>query len=316
MGDTFGQISRSVRLHVPMAPILLVEDWVQTAFRQAWEYRRPAWSFARVESGFVTNNQKSGLVSVIHGDKFITGLSPLPGGLSFALTDETRQFRAGLNQPLYSIECVDVGTNRAELDRPYLGASSSSIAASVLDAYITFPLDFGRFIVVLDPSTGFPMRHTITEDQLNLWDPQRSSTGTPWALASRRIATLPQLVGRPQYELWPFSTTFHEYWYFYIKRCPELSEDDEFPGLLGSRADLIQTSALAAAAQWPGTEDRKNPYFNMALSKQLSDDYTLELARLEVTDEDIYPSWWQKIKTNEQSFSPLDARFLQSHDFQ
>lgn len=315
MGDTFGQIASSVRLRVPQAPIFLVEDWVREAFRRAWESRRPAWSMARKEGSFSTADQKTGTSTVTKGSVFVT-----PGTLSIALTDEGRQFRTGINQPIYSIECIDIPNNQIELDRIYTGPSGT-LDSRILDAYITFPEDFEKFVVVLDPQNFWQLRHWVTDDQLNRWDPQRSSTTTPWALVSRRYATVTkfkkanQLVGRKQFELWPYATSAHEYWYFYVTRAPTLAEDDEFPGLLGDRGDVLRQGALSLAAEWPGTEDRKNPYFNLSLSKRLRDDFEFELARLEITDEDIYPTWWQQVNwVDVDSFSPIDARFLQSHD--
>ena len=314
MGDTFGDLVRSVRLHVAMAPVFLVEDWVKGAFLRAWEYRGPsAWSFARRESAFNTNNQKSGLVSVVHGSKFVTVLS----GITLAETDELRQFRAGQNQPVYSIECVDVSLNKIELDRPFTGATSASIAAIILDAYITMPADFSRFLAIIDPTNGAQPNFWITDTQLNVWDPQRSSTGMPWALATRRTATIAAIQDRFQYELWPYSTTFREYWYFYAIQAPELAEDDRLPGLFASRSDIIQAGALADAAMWPGTEDRKNPYFNVNIAKSQSEAFLADLARLEVKDEDIYPTWWERVSQigRLNGAGPFDARFLQSHDF-
>lgn len=302
-------------MRVPMAPIFLVEDWVREAFRRAWESRKPAWSMARKEAGFSTADQKSGSVTVTKGSAFVPAVS-----LSLALTDEGRQFRTGINQPVYSIECVDLALNQIELDRAYTGVSGT-FSSTVLDAYITFPEDFERFIVVLDPANFWQLRHWITDEQLNRWDPQRSNTTTPWALVSRRYATIPkhkrstEIVGRRQYELWPYATSAHEYWYFYAARPPSLTEDMEFPGLLGDRGDILRQGALARAAEWPGTEDRKNPYFNLTLAKRLQADFELELAKLEVTDEDIYPTWWEQVNwVDTDLWSPIDARFLQSHD--
>jgi len=317
MGDTFGQITRSVLLRVPLAPVFLAEDWVRESYRRAWEYRKPMWSFARAESAFITNVQKGGLVSVTRGSKIVSGIDPLvtPGGLQFVDSDETRQFRVSANQPVYTIECVEAVQNTAQLDRVYTGTTNASAQATVLDAYITMPPDFERFIVVLDPGNFWQLRHWVTDEELNSWDPQRSSSGTPWALVSRRQATIPQLVGLRQYELWPYSTSDHEYWMFYAKRPTVLSEDDEFPSLLADRSDIIRQGALALAAEWPGTETRKNPYFNLALSRRLRDDAELELAKLEVTDEDIYPTWWEKVNwVDNDFFSPVDSRYMQSHD--
>ncbi|KKL15728.1 hypothetical protein LCGC14_2502660, partial [marine sediment metagenome] len=116
MGDTFGQITGSVRLRIPQAPIFLVEDWVREAFRRAWESRRPAWSMARKEGAFTTDAQKTGTSTVTRGSVVVP-----PGTLSIAPADEGRQFRTGINQPVYSIESVDCLNlnDQITLDRAY-----------------------------------------------------------------------------------------------------------------------------------------------------------------------------------------------------
>lgn len=315
MPETFGDILRTVMLNVPMAPRFLAELWVLEAYRKCWEYRRPLWSFARAESAFATNASKSGTVGVTQDSKFVTGV-----GITFEATDEGRQFRAGVNQPVYSIECVEVAANTIELDRPYLGTTSAAASGVVFDGYITMPENFARFLAVVDPSGGWDLQFDVSDEDLNRMDPQRTSTGTPWALVSRRNATIPlfqgsnQPVGRIQYELWPYSMSRHEYWYFYATRPPVLSEDSEFPWIFRDRGDIIRKGALEQAAMWPGTEERKNPYFNIQLAKVLHDDFIVELAKLEVTDEDVYPTWWKRWDRSSSPRTPIDARYMQSHE--
>lgn len=307
---TFGDIVRSVRLRAPAVPYLLAEDFVRESFQKAWDYRSSGWSMARRENKFSVALQKTGTASVTNGSAAVTGV-----GITFATTDAGRQFRIGDNQPVYSIASVSALNNTAILDEAYQGVTAATGDARILDAYVTMPVDFGKFLVVIDPQNFWQLRHWITEEELNSWDPQRSSTTTPWALISRRESTLAATLGQRQYELWPYATSANEYWMFYYTRPPTLVTDTELLGLFSDRGDILRRGALAECAAWPGLAEAKNPYFNNILAVRLHEQFIEELARLEVIDEDIYPTWWETVSwVDRDTFSPLDSRYLQSHD--
>ena len=307
---TFEDIVRSVVLRAPAVPFTLAEDFVRESLQKAWDYRSSGWSMARRENKFSTAAQKTGTATVTNNSTTVTGV-----GLTFATTDALRQFRIGSNQPVYSLASVDATANTAVLDDPYQGTTAAAGDARILDAYVTMPPDFGKFIAVIDPQNFWQLRHWVTDEELNSWDPQRSSTTTPWALISRRESTLAATLGRRQYELWPDATGANEYWMFYYTRPPTLALDTDLPGLFSDRGDILRRGALAECAAWPGTEDRKNPYFNNALATSLRNQFIQELSRLEVIDEDIYPTWWETVSwVDRDTFSPLDSRYIQSHD--
>ena len=306
MSDTFADVYRTVMLRCPMAPAMLARDWVKEALKRAWESNN--WSFGRCEAAFSVNDQKSGLVDVTEGSDSVPS-----AGITFVATDLYRQFRIG-SGPVYTIKCVDVDVNQIQLDRVFYGQTQSGVSCTVLDAYITMPANFGKFIVVLDPSNALQVKHWVTEEEINSWDPQRTSTGTPWALASRRLGSIGSIADLIQYELWPYATSAHQYWYFYYKRPPDLADTEEVPGILGTRTDIVRTGALVEAARWPGTENRRNPYFNLQLADKLERKFQADLARLEVQDDDVYPTWWETVSWVDRSHAPFDAKYMQSHD--
>lgn len=305
--DTFEDVWRKVKLHVPLADALLCQEWVQASWRRLCD-KRP-WSWLRSENEIITNDQVTGTVDITRSSATVTGV-----GLVFAASDVDRQFRVGTNQPIYTITAVDLGLNTATLDRVYGGPTATATAGVVLDAYVTMPADFGRFLGVLDPQNGWQLRWWITEDELNLWDAQRSSTGTPWALVARRLASTTALDGRAQYELWPYATAAKNYPFYYIRRPPALQDSSTFEGVLADRGDLIILAALAEAAEWPGLEDRKNPYFNLRLAEIKRKQLVEELALLELRDEEVYMTWLETVSWINRGRAPIDSRYLQSHD--
>lgn len=304
MADTFGEAYRNVRLHCALAPILLCKFWTESAYRSICN-KRP-WSFLRAESEFLINDQKTGTVNLTRGSATVSG-----GTMAYATTDADRQFRV----PGGSVYTIITATASAyTLDRVYGGTTATATSATVLDAYLTMPADFQRFITVLDMANNWQLHLWVTEAELNAWDAKRSASGTSWALASRRLATAGTYAGRIQYELWPYCTSAKSYPYYYARRPEALTDSTEFLGPLAQFSDIIVQYALVEAARWPGVEGKKNPYFNLALAQQLEKNANDELDRLQVLDEEIYMTWLETVNIANVPFAPVDSSFMQNHD--
>lgn len=305
MADTFGQVIRQVRLHCPLAPYFLVEFWCKKAYSDICDKR--GWSWLRAESEFLLSAQKSGTVNVTRGSVTVSG-----GTMAYATSDINRQFRVGNNSPVYTI--IDaVAATSYTLDRVFGSTTATGTTAAVLDAYLTVPADFQRFIAVIDVINNWQLHLWVTEDELNSWDAQRSTTGTPWAVASRKLATAGSLAGRIQFELWPYQTGQYNYPYYYMRRPEAMTEDTALLGPLAADGNILVTSALAECAKWPGLEGKKNPYFNLALAAQLQKQVDDDVDRLQVLDEEIYMSWMATVNHYSWAPYPQDSKFFQSH---
>jgi hypothetical protein len=286
---------------------MLAQQWVQETYNEVC--RKHPWSWLRAEGEILTHDAKSGTVTLTREAATVAGVT-----LTFTASDLDRQFRVSRG-PVYTIIAVNVGANTATLDRVYGGGSAVAVQAQVMDAYVTMPEDFGRFLGVLDPANCWQLHWWMTEDELNAWDSQRSTTGTPWALASRRLSTTAASDGRIQYELWPYAMSAKNYPYYYIRQPEPLTDESGFEGSLRTGGALILKGALAEAAEWPGTEDRRNPYFNLGLAQRLRDEFEKRIAQLELRDEEIYLTWLETVSwINRYGYAPVDARYMQSHD--
>lgn len=304
MAFTYADVYRKVRLRCPLAPIMLCSDWVQEAYQEICDER--AWSWLRAESEFLINDQKTGTCNVTRNSATVSG-----GTLAYATTDADRQFRVGTNGPIYTI--ITATASAYTLDRPYGGTTSTGASASVLDAYLSMPSDFQRFISVIDTANNWQLHLWVTEDEINSWDAQRSSTGTPWAVASRRLGTAGTYNRRIQYELWPYQTAAANYPYYYVRRPEALSDSTQFLGPLADDSSILVTLAMARCAEWPGVEGKKNPYFNLALASSLRKQARDRMDRLQVLDEEIYMTWVQTINLQNMRWAPLDSKFIQEH---
>lgn len=285
-----------------------MQSWVQTAYRHLCE-KRP-WAWLRAESEFLIDNQRTGTVTATYKSATIQGVS-----LVFVAADAGRQFRVSTTgSPVYTILSVDLILNRATIDRPFGDTTATVQSATILDAYVTLPTDFGRFIAVLDPHNGWRLHIWETDDELNAADAQRSSSGNAFALVSRRLSSLAATTGQVQYELWPYQTTQHNYPYFYIRRPEILSPTQLLPGLLAHRGDILQLGAIAECCDWPGPDaEHRNPYYNQVLARMKRDQFNAEISQLEVRDEEVYMTWLTTA-LDDFSWVPIDSNFMQSHD--
>lgn len=306
MPATAGDIFRAVRLHCSLAPAMLCRAWVQQAFEEFCARR--AWSMLRAESQFLLAAQKTGTVDVTYNSATVQN-----GTMSYATTDANRQFRIGTG-PMYTLIAATATTYT--LDRVYGETTAVGTSATVLDAYVTPPADFARFIAVLDVQNNWQLHLWVTEDELNTWDAQRSSTGTPWAVVSRKLATGGSIIRRIQYELWPYTTAQKTYPYLYVRTPEVLSDSTTLMTPLADRPGALITAALSLAAEWPGpSPDKKNPYFSLALAAAKRAEAMAQFDRMEVLDEDVYNTWIAHVDlASRYNWAPQDARFLQSHD--
>lgn len=308
MADTVEKVWRRVLLHCPLATAFLAKSWVQTTYNRLCGRKQFSW--LRGESQFLIDAQKSGTCTATYLSATLQGIT-----LTFAATDVGRQWR-NTSGPPYTLIAVDTVLNQATLDEPY-GSPTSSSNSTILDAYLTLPYDFGSFIAVLDPANGWQLRTDRTQDEINLWDAQRISTGTPWCVAARKLATgIAAQEGKVQYELWPYATTIHRYPYYYYKSPQTLLDTDVFQGALRDRTDVILTGALYEASLWPGpSAEKRNPYFSPQISGQMAAKFEEQASAIETRDEEIFMTWWETTNFLRTPFAPIDSAFMRNHDY-
>lgn len=306
MAFTFEQVYRTVLAHVPHAGALLCREWVQWAYNEYGSYH--AWGDLRVESVIAINDQKSGTCTVTKNSATVAG-----GTLLFAATDVGRQFRL-TSIPIYTIIAVDVtGGTSATLNRVYSEANGVP-TATVLDAYVTMPLDFARFYAVLDPANKWRLRWNLNQDFVNRLDPGRMATSNAVMLINQTPSPVAADAGKFRFEFYPYQTSARAYPLWYYKVAPTQGDDDTFTGVLATRAkDVLVEGALSRAALWPGTEGHKNPYFNLSLAQAHEARFLEKIAQLETKDDEIY---FESCPIAEYPYAPFpwDAAYLQAHE--
>lgn len=301
---TFEDIYAAALLRAPGVDPVLMREWVQDAYREACDHKM--WSHQRTETAILVDDQKTGTVTVTKGSAVVAA-----GTMVFAATDVGRQFRQ-VSIPVYTIVAVAGDFTTATLDRPY-GEVSQTAGFVVLDAYWTAPVDFWRFLVVVDPVNKWRIRWWVTEDDLNRIDPGRMSTGTSWALVSQTYSTVPAQVGQARFEIFPYPTTAKSYVCVYYNKPAVFAETDVLIGPFARSKDVLIEGALARAALWPGTSTVRNPYFNLNLADRLDKRFREKCQQLEVKDEDMYGTS-MPFASYGFAAGPWDSSFLQNHE--
>lgn len=306
MAYTFADCWRLSVLHAPTADALLHRQWVQWAYNQFCDRR--GWSNLRAETNISIADQKSVVCGVTQGSVSVTAAAAV-----FASTDIGRAFRVG-SIPIYTIIAYNAGTGAVTLNRAYSEATNATTAATVLDAFVTMPENFHRFISVLDPINQWRLRFWVSQDQLNQWDPARQSTGTARLIASNGYSPVVVDLGKPRYELYPYQITSKTYPVWYYTKPQILADTDVIIGPLSRRApEILLNGALSRCARWPGSSTLKNPYFNLALAADLDMQFEKALTEVNVIDEELYFEGLPMASFQWADF-PWDASWMQSHE--
>lgn len=306
--STYDDLTRGVVLRCPAASIFLARQWISYAFRDVAERRRWSWLWKRGQ--FLLHALvNDGTAQVVQGSPNVVGT-----GTSFSSALINRQFRIGLQVPIYTITAVADATHLT-LNEPWGGASASGVGYEIYNAYVTVPTDFQSFISVWDPRYNWQLWTNTTQSELNTWDAQRASQGTAYVLSPIDYDTTvtPPL---PRYEIWPHVKQAYSYPFLYISRAQDLEDANaSLPRYI--RGDVLLEMALAQAARWPGAGQEKNPYFNLALAMQHDARALKMVQEMETQDDELNESDLMLYAPTQLPFAPIpwgDSRWLQNHE--
>lgn len=280
MSDTYADCWRRVKLWVPDAPTFLAREWVNIAWKQLTSRRH--WGFLRAETRLTIAALRTiAAVTVTTGSPTVTS-----AGL-FVAGDAGRTFRATSGQAYTILSVTDVNT--IVLDQNF-GEASATPAADIYDGFAILPANFGSFRIIADPYNQRRLAYWITEDQLNIIDPARTASDAgPRALVASTPSTVAATLGRIRYEYWPRPTAARSYPAMYNTQAARPTDGQIFTGVMADGAEILVAGALALAAQWPGTADRPNRYFNLPLAREKKDEFDLGVQRLSLRDDEQYP---------------------------
>jgi hypothetical protein len=297
--DTFEQTWRSVLLRVPLAPVPLVQQAVNVAYRRCargfrWNAQRGTGEF------FVPTPYSTGTVTLTQGSTAVVGVGTT---WTSAMTG-WQLIIAGIT-PFYTFTYTSATTGT--LDRVYGNSDVSGQTYSLQLVYVTPPSDFLQFETVVDPANSFRLYLAWAQTDLDRVDPRRSATGTSWALSAAAFAANSTV---PKYELWPRPTGPKSYTFRYQRLVADLSATSDLP-IIPIDGDVLREGALAELALWPGTTAERNPYFNPALHDQHEKRFQEGLGVAATRDQEIQLT--DLTPADSMTILPLAADFLQNH---
>lgn len=176
--DTYTACWNKVLLRCPSLSPKLAQDFIINAFRRIAERRRWSWL---VKSGqFITPAvYNTGTVSVTLNSTTVTGV-----GTTFTAAMVGRQFRVGLNAPIYTIASFTSATS-IELDSPWGSDTATGQTYQIYQCFFTPPDDFHQFITLYDPSFNWRLFLDVQQDELNIMDAQRGNVGNAYVVSFR-----------------------------------------------------------------------------------------------------------------------------------
>ena len=305
MADSFSSVVRAVRLYASTAPLFLVQEWVNAAYKALCAERR--WSFLRADGALtIAAARDLAAITVTQGSTSVTSAALFVAG------DVGRQIRVG-TYPYYTITAF-TDTSTVTIDRAY-GGTTESVAAQILDAYVPLPADFASFRTIADPYNRRPIPFWGSEDQILLQDPTRSFSGIPQAFVPAPPSPVTATLGQVRYEVWPVSVAARSYPIRYNRQEDNLQHTDTFTGVLKDGGQVLIEGALSFAAEWPGTPDLRNPYFNVQLAQVKRGNFLTGIQKLSLRDDeqvpdDVLPVDWSKydaLARTDQALRSSDA---------
>ena len=170
-----------------MSKQLINDAWREIQARRQWSWRTANGIFAPPDiytTGTVTVSASSNPFTVY--------------GTNTAWTTQMvgRQIRpGGCTQPYFTIVAVTSPTT-ITIDAPWVGTPIINSAYQIFQVYYTMPDDFGYWRYVLDIKNANMLNTTTTQQELAIFDPQRTNFGQTYAIVFRDYApTYNGLVG-------------------------------------------------------------------------------------------------------------------------
>lgn len=219
--------------------------------------------------------------------------------------------------PFGLIQDWTLAAYRSLLDRrPWIFSQVwTTLTAAVGVQTLVLPADFGAFLLVLDRPAQRQIPFWFTQDDLFRWDPSNTSTGDPRALVPRDLSTDPLTLNQQTFQWWPTPGTTRTYPALYRQRPVAPADTDPLRGVLADRPDVLETGALMHCALWPGTADRKNPYFSVATYTALQTEFLRLAHQLELRDDDVAQQSFVRLPYHGWApYNPYDDHGLRTTD--
>lgn len=178
--DNFNTLSNRLLNRAPKIGIVLASQFINDAWRtlqsrRQWSWRRRSGCFSppnQYSTGTATSNLAAGNPTLITGS-----------GTTWTVSMVGRQIRlSGYGFPYYTIVAV-LSTTAILIDQPWAGPDQTNASYQISQLWYPVPSDWGAWYSITSPKDGYRLWTTVTEDELNVLDPQRTTSGQTYVVA-------------------------------------------------------------------------------------------------------------------------------------
>lgn len=320
MSTTYRQLYSELSGYVPK----LSPQLAQTLVNQAWKDVKDSrlWSFLRgytmleapalIDAGTASVTQYSTSVTLdATASTAVTGLS------NPVLT--LRQFRQS-GGTIYNITAADFTAPAAvvlTLDQPFQSSTNATASYQIYRCYYSPPSsDFKRWESIIDPTNAYQFTDVNwTRKEVDAADPQRSSQGMPYYMATYGMMTIGGDAYVPAYEMWPHPVYQIGYPAAYEKAGTDFTSGS---GTLPEQIsrETVSFRARYLAYEWATANTGRHQELQgtnwLALRSSVNRDYMESLASDERNDEEIFLQNWVTPGYNKPPW-PVDSAWMQSH---
>ena len=200
-----------------------------------------------------------------------------------------RQFRAGLNTPIYTITGVDPFAQTLTLELPWggpfpPGQTTQTTGYYIVQMYYSFGPNIKYIKTCVNMQMGFKLWTNLTQDYLDNRDPWRITVNFPWGLAP--MPADPN--GNYLVELWPAPFTQQALPFMaYTQPANLVNDTDSLPPYI--RCDVVIKEAMCWALRYkPKENPGYDPQTALSLANTFHQEYEALLLEMMNEDENLY----------------------------
>jgi hypothetical protein len=200
-----------------------------------------------------------------------------------------RQFRAGLNTPIYTITGVDPFAQVLTLELPWggpfpPGQTTQTTGYYIVQMYYSFGPNIKYIKTCVNMQMGFKLWTNLTQDYLDNRDPWRITVNFPWGLAP--MPADPN--GNYLIELWPAPFTQQALPFMaYTQPANLVNDTDSLPPYI--RCDVVIKEAMCWALRYkPKDNPGYDPQTALSLASTFHQEYEGLLVEMMNEDENLY----------------------------
>jgi hypothetical protein len=225
------------------------------------------------------------------------------------------QLRVNSVNPIFSVVAVTSPTSLV-LDNPWGQASFTGMSYMILKIYTTFmeetatAMNIKELVVVTDPVQSIMLRLQVSQEEINMYDPNRTSTDSPQCIVNLG----PNRNGNQLYEIYPPQSTAWQLAVLSHVQWPELRlPSDQPPPFLNPNIFLMGALADAFSTPCPRPPDGKDLFFSLENAQRYEARFEQAVVEAMTADEGLYQRAFQWNFAQTFGASSMGANWEQSH---